>query len=155
MGYGQPDYGPPGYGPPGYGPDYGQPGYGPPDYPPPGHGPGDYGPPPGGYPSPPYGGQPPGVRHTIAVDGAERAYDLRIGSNVIGRGQDADLRLPDTGVSRRHADIRFDGQAALLHDMGSTNGTTVNGQQVQSWQLQHGDVIRLGHSTLVYRQDYP
>ncbi|HEX5493260.1 MAG TPA: FhaA domain-containing protein [Mycobacteriales bacterium] len=142
-GYGQPEYGPPGYGPPGYGP---------PDYPPPDRG--EYGPPQGGYP-PPYGGPPQGVRHCLAVDGSDRAYDLRIGSNVIGRGQDADLRLPDTGVSRRHADVRFDGQAALLHDLGSTNGTTVNGQQVQSWQLQHGDVIRLGHSTLVYRQDYP
>jgi FOG: FHA domain len=88
------------------------------------------------------------------VDGADRAYELRVGSNVVGRGGDVDLRLSDTGVSRRHVDVRFDGQAALLHDLGSTNGTTVNGQQVQGWQLQHGDVIRLGHSTLVYRQDY-
>ncbi|HEY9473505.1 MAG TPA: FhaA domain-containing protein [Mycobacteriales bacterium] len=149
AGPGPQEYGPPGYGPPGYGPpDY------PPEYPP-DQPRGDYGPPRGGYPpSPQYGGPPQGVRHTITVDGADRAYELRVGSNVVGRGGDVDLRLSDTGVSRRHVDVRFDGQAALLHDLGSTNGTTVNGQQVQGWQLQHGDVIRLGHSTLVYRQDY-
>jgi hypothetical protein len=93
------------------------------------------------------------VRHVLTVDGSELWHELQAGSNVIGRGQDADLRLPDTGVSRRHIDIRFDGAAAVLHDLGSTNGTTVNGHRAQSWQLQHGDVIRLGHTVLVYRQD--
>lgn len=141
AGYGQGDYGghggPGGPGGPGYGAppasDYGQPGYGAPQG--------------GGYPQ-------ESPRHWISIDGSDRNYELQMGANVIGRGQDADLRLPDTGVSRRHAEVRFDGHSAVLHDMGSTNGTTVNGQQVQSWQLQHGDVIRLGHSTLVYRQDY-
>jgi hypothetical protein len=93
------------------------------------------------------------VRHILTVDGSELWHELQAGSNVIGRGQDADLRLPDTGVSRRHIDIRFDGAVAVLHDLGSTNGTTVNGHRAQSWQLQHGDVIRLGHTVLVYRQD--
>jgi hypothetical protein len=100
---------------------------------------------------PPY--QRSRIRHILTVDGSELWHELRAGSNVIGRGQDADLRLPDTGVSRRHIDIRFDGAAAVLHDLGSTNGTTVNGHRAQSWQLQHGDVIRLGHTVLVYRQD--
>lgn len=100
---------------------------------------------------PPY--QRSQVRHILTVDGSELWHELQAGSNVIGRGQDADLRLPDTGVSRRHIDIRFDGAMAVLHDLGSTNGTTVNGHRAQSWQLQHGDVIRLGHTVLVYRQD--
>jgi len=100
---------------------------------------------------PPY--QRSRVRHILTVDGSELWHELQAGSNVIGRGQDADLRLPDTGVSRRHIDIRFDGAVAVLHDLGSTNGTTVNGHRAQSWQLQHGDVIRLGHTVLVYRQD--
>jgi hypothetical protein len=93
------------------------------------------------------------VRHLLTVDGSQLWHELHMGSNVIGRGQDADLRLPDTGVSRRHIDVQFDGTAAVLHDLGSTNGTTVNGHRTQSWQLQHGDVIRLGHTVLVYRQD--
>ncbi len=87
------------------------------------------------------------------MDGTQQWHELRLGSNVVGRGQNADLKLPDTGVSRRHVDVRFDGAIAVLHDLGSTNGTTVNGHRVESWQLQHGDVIRLGHTVLVYRQE--
>jgi hypothetical protein len=93
------------------------------------------------------------LRHLLTVDGSQQWLELHVGSNVIGRGQDADLRLPDTGVSRRHVDIRFDGTGAVLHDLGSTNGTTVNGHRAQSWQLQHGDVVRLGHTVVVYRQE--
>ncbi|RVW02316.1 FhaA domain-containing protein [Rhodococcus spongiicola] len=84
-------------------------------------------------------------------DGSGRYYQLREGSNVIGRGQEAQFRLPDTGVSRRHLDIRWDGQMAMLADLGSTNGTTVNGAPVQDWQLADGDVIRVGHSEILVR----
>lgn len=82
-------------------------------------------------------------------DGSGRTYQLREGANVIGRGQDAQFRLPDTGVSRRHLEIRWDGQAALLSDLNSTNGTTVNNAPVQEWQLADGDVIRVGHSEII------
>ncbi|WIM86640.1 DUF3662 and FHA domain-containing protein [Candidatus Mycobacterium wuenschmannii] len=82
-------------------------------------------------------------------DGSGRTYQLRDGANVIGRGQDAQFRLPDTGVSRRHLEIRWDGHVALLSDLNSTNGTTVNNAPVQEWQLADGDVIRLGHSEIV------
>jgi hypothetical protein len=84
-------------------------------------------------------------------DGSNRTYSLKQGGNVVGRGQDADFRLPDTGVSRRHLEITWDGQSATLADLGSTNGTTVNGTPVQTWQLADGDVIRIGHSSLVFR----
>ncbi|QNG20795.1 DUF3662 domain-containing protein [Rhodococcus triatomae] len=84
-------------------------------------------------------------------DGSGRHFQLREGSNIIGRGQDAQFRLPDTGVSRRHIDIRWDGQVAMLSDLGSTNGTTVNGAPVQDWQLADGDIIRAGHSEILVR----
>lgn len=84
-------------------------------------------------------------------DGSGRTYQLREGANVIGRGQDAQFRLPDTGVSRRHLEIRWDGQTAMLQDLNSTNGTTVNNAPVQEWQLADGDVIRVGHSEIVVR----
>ncbi|MGV9297179.1 MULTISPECIES: DUF3662 and FHA domain-containing protein [Amycolatopsis] len=84
-------------------------------------------------------------------DGSNRTYSLKQGANVVGRGQDADFRLPDTGVSRRHLEITWDGQSATLADIGSTNGSTVNGTPVQTWQLADGDVIRVGHSSLVFR----
>ncbi len=84
----------------------------------------------------------------VLDDGSNRTFALRDGSNVIGRGQDAQFRLPDTGVSRRHVEIRWDGHVALLHDLNSTNGTTVNDVAVSSWELADGDRIRVGHSDI-------
>ena len=83
-------------------------------------------------------------------DGSNRTHELTLGSNVVGRGQDAQFRLPDTGVSRRHLEITWDGQVAVLADLGSTNGTTVNGSPIQTWQLADGDVVRVGNSSLVF-----
>jgi hypothetical protein len=166
-GYGRPGP-PPGYGEydqgygaqPGYGQGYGQPDYAPGGYPAGGY---DQQPPPGrdyeygqaGYPGAGYdqGGYAAGAA-TVTLqldDGSGRTYQLREGANIIGRGQDAQFRLPDTGVSRRHLEIRWDGQVALLSDLNSTNGTTVNNAPVQEWQLADGDVIRLGHSEIVVR----
>ena len=148
-GYGQGGYqqSPPGYDQYGQGQYGGQQGY---DQ-------GGYG---QGYPADPnaQGYAPPAVQGqrqltgTLMLDdGSNRSYALTQGSNVVGRGQDAQFRLPDTGVSRRHLEISWDGHAAMLSDLGSTNGTTVNGQPVQNWQLGDGDVIRIGHSSLIFR----
>ncbi|MDX1873379.1 FhaA domain-containing protein [Mycolicibacterium sp. 120266] len=138
TGYGEPEGYGQGYGQPagaGYGQDYGQ----------------GYGAEPAGPAA--YGGYA-GAGATVTLqldDGSGRTYQLREGANVIGRGQDAQFRLPDTGVSRRHLEIRWDGQVALLSDLNSTNGTTVNNAPVQEWQLADGDVIRLGHSEIIVR----
>ncbi|OJV25064.1 MAG: hypothetical protein BGO26_20755 [Actinobacteria bacterium 69-20] len=95
---------------------------------------------------------PPVVSPRLLVqDGSGRSYPLQRGSNVIGRGADAALRLADTSVSRRHIDVYFDGQVAIVHDLGSTNGTNVNGSPVQTWQLADGDEIRIGQSAVVFR----
>ncbi|GAB4582209.1 DUF3662 and FHA domain-containing protein [Nocardia sp. IFM 10818] len=103
----------------------------------------------GGYAAPAGGS---GYSATLQLDdGSGRTYQLREGSNIIGRGQDAHFRLPDTGVSRRHIEVRWDGQTAMLSDLGSTNGTLVNGSPVQDWQLADGDVIRAGHSEILIR----
>jgi hypothetical protein len=108
-----------------------------------------------GYEQPGYGYDPGGHRQLSASltldDGSDRHYQLREGSTVVGRGQDAQFRLPDTGVSRRHMEITWDGRTAVLADLGSTNGTTVNGTPVQTWQLVDGDVVRVGQSQLVFR----
>ncbi|MEJ2864376.1 DUF3662 and FHA domain-containing protein [Actinomycetospora flava] len=156
QGYGQPGYDqygqPQGYGQQqGYDP-YGQQGYGGQ------YGQGGYDPyaQQGGYDQ--YGQQGYGGVQTRQLtasltldDGSNRSYQLVNGSNVIGRGQDAQFRLADTGVSRRHLEINWDGQQATLSDLGSTNGTTVNGTPVQTWQLADGDTIRVGHSALLFR----
>jgi hypothetical protein len=164
-GYGQQQYPQSGQ-QPAYDPSYGQqPGYGQQQYPQSGQQPAydpAYGQQPAQYGQPDYGqvygapqqyGQqaPVDVQAVLSVDdGSHRSYQLQRGSNIIGRGQDASFRLPDTSVSRRHVDIYFDGQMAVMHDLGSTNGTSVNGSTVQTWQLADGDVIRVGHSTVVF-----
>jgi hypothetical protein len=89
----------------------------------------------------------------VVIDQTNERFVLRMGSNIVGRGSDADLQLLDQGISRRHLDIQFDGNFATVYDLGSTNGTAVNGHEVGSQVLRHGDVIRLGHTRLVFHQD--
>jgi hypothetical protein len=93
------------------------------------------------------------VAHVLVVDGPGTKHVLEQGSNVLGRGTEADIRLPDTGVSRKHADVQLAGGTVTVEDLGSTNGTLVNGRRVGRQDLADGDVIRIGHSVLVYRQD--
>jgi hypothetical protein len=69
------------------------------------------------------------------------------GPVVLGRGIEADIQLADTGVSRRHAQL--DGNR--FTDLGSTNGSKVNGIRVQEAELADGDHITLGSTELVYR----
>ena len=97
--------------------------------------------------------QPPAYQHLIVVDGPNTKHVLKTGKNVIGRGSAADVQVTDTGVSRLHAQVVVDQQGALVQDLQSTNGTHVNGRKVSSQRLTHGDVIRLGHSVLVYRYE--
>ncbi|MCQ9334368.1 DUF3662 and FHA domain-containing protein [Corynebacterium phoceense] len=87
----------------------------------------------------------------LLQDGSSRTYQVHEGSNIIGRSTDADLRLPDTGVSRQHAEITWNGQDAVLVDLQSTNGTTVNDTPIENWLLADGDVITMGHSHIEVR----
>jgi hypothetical protein len=93
------------------------------------------------------------ARAVLVVDSSNQRFELRYGSNVIGRGSESDLQLLDQGVSRRHVDVQYDGQRATIYDLGSTNGTTVNGHEIGSHMLRHGDVVRLGHTRMVFNQD--
>ena len=107
-----------------------------------------------GAQEPPVVGRPgQRVSHVLVVDGPGTKHVLEQGSNVLGRGTEADVRLPDTGVSRKHADVQLVGSTVTVEDLGSTNGTLVNGRRVGRQELADGDVIRIGHSVLVYRQD--
>jgi diguanylate cyclase (GGDEF)-like protein len=76
-------------------------------------------------------------------------YKLDKPQFVIGRGDKADLRLVDDGISRDHARIVKDGDRMVLEDMGSTNGTHCNGVRVSRHPLSEGDKILLGSTTIL------
>jgi hypothetical protein len=84
---------------------------------------------------------------------AGSTYELQTPVTLLGRGTDCDLRLVDPGVSRHHSELRVeDGQVVLL-DLGSTNGTFVNGKPVRRVALVDGTTVTLGRTTMIFRQD--
>jgi hypothetical protein len=94
-----------------------------------------------------------------AASGAESEFALDQELVIIGRSSEADLRLADTGVSRRHGEVRQIGRAEHSYrDLGSTNGSKVNGNPstpANPIRLRDGDRIEVGKSALVYRKDEP
>jgi hypothetical protein len=81
---------------------------------------------------------------------AESTYVLKRSVTVIGRGEGSGLQLPDPGASRRHAELRRDQDQVTLVDLGSTNGTLVNGHRVDRVVLGEGDTILIGQTTLAF-----
>ena len=84
---------------------------------------------------------------------SQRTYELNAPVTMLGRGTDCDLRLVDPGVSRHHAELRVEDGEVVLVDLGSTNGTFVNGQPVRRVTLADGTQVTLGRTTLVFRRD--
>jgi two-component system, cell cycle response regulator len=72
-----------------------------------------------------------------------------VGTHIIGRASDADLRIEGNGISRHHARVKLDGGGVEFEDLGSTNGSFVNGERVERRELQTGDKIQLGSATIL------
>lgn len=97
---------------------------------------------------------PGGPRLDVTTgDGARQSYDITTPVTLLGRGTDCDLRLVDPGVSRHHAEIRVEGPEIVLVDLGSTNGSFVNGQPIRRVTLVDGTRITIGRTNLVFRRD--
>ena len=79
-----------------------------------------------------------------------QAYPLVRAITLLGRGTDADIRVEDPGVSRKHCEIVV-GTPAMVRDLRSTNGTFVDGQKVDEIALEDGSVVKIGGTSLVYR----
>jgi pSer/pThr/pTyr-binding forkhead associated (FHA) protein len=71
-------------------------------------------------------------------------------SAVIGREKHAQIYLKDPLISREHAVITFQGGAFVLKDLGSTNGTVMNGISIKQVDLRHGDTFRVGDTVLQF-----
>ena len=91
----------------------------------------------------------------VVIYGGDLGKRIPLGRTPIecGRGLGCDVPLDDDAASRRHARFAWTGSSYVVTDLGSTNGTLVNGRRVSRQALVDGDVIRIGHSVLVYRQD--
>ena len=76
-------------------------------------------------------------------------YKIEGPESVIGRAMSAQLRLNDDGISRRHCRVLSIGGRVLIEDLGSANGTLVNGEMIQHHELTEGDKIRLGANTML------
>ncbi|MCF3961244.1 FhaA domain-containing protein [Streptomyces fuscigenes] len=140
--------------PPQQAPGRGQEGYGyppravppMPDTPPPGRR--------GGYEAPASAPVPSAMPHTrtrhwIEINGTR--HQISRSTLVLGRSTDADVRIDDPGVSRRHCEIRT-GTPPTIQDLGSTNGIVVDGQHTTRATLRDGSRIVVGSTTIVYRQ---
>ena len=84
------------------------------------------------------------------INGVEHILVLR--ENIIGRGEGADLRISDPAVSRAHVRLSI-GETIEVADLGSTNGTRVNGVPQSHAVLTNGDVIDIGATRMVVRTD--
>ncbi len=72
---------------------------------------------------------------------------------VVGRSRECDVMLSDPNISRKHAELRRDGEGWVVFDLGSTNGIKVNGRRVDQAPLQPGDRITLGLTELTFELD--
>ena len=82
----------------------------------------------------------------------DRAFTLPGQAETIGRESKNDIVIPDINVSRVHAEIRQDESGAwILTDLGSTNGTFVNGRQIKSTALHDADRIIVGTTNLEFQ----
>ncbi|MGI5427102.1 FhaA domain-containing protein [Streptomyces sp. CA-179760] len=111
---------------------------------------------PGGYGQPASGQRPPAApaaggrtRHWIEINGTR--HQISRATLVLGRSTEADVRIDDPGVSRRHCEIRT-GTPSTIQDLGSTNGIVVDGQHTTRATLRDGSRIVVGSSTIIYRQ---
>ena len=95
------------------------------------------------------------VKGTVAwspvLDINGKRYPITRSRTVIGRGTDADITVEDTSISRKHVEVLWDGTRAQVNDLGSTNGSLLDGVQVAKAPLPADSVISIGRTTIVFR----
>jgi len=94
------------------------------------------------------------VASLFVIQGADQGkrFELKSSPVALGRESSNAIRLHDTEVSRRHAEIRLDDQRYRIVDLGSANGTFVNGHLVDQAPLRTGDRLQLGQTVMLYNE---
>jgi pSer/pThr/pTyr-binding forkhead associated (FHA) protein len=93
--------------------------------------------------------------HLLVGERHMGTFSLASGEVTIGRTAGNTILIDNPGVSRRHAVVRLEGDRSILEDLGSANGTFVNGQRVTRHELKDGDEIAIVKHRLLYRQPRP
>ena len=91
-----------------------------------------------------------GAAELVVVGSKRRPYPLAKDVLTIGRLDSCDIVLSDVGVSRKHAEVRREGDEWVVVDLNSTNGTIVNGTTVRRHRLAQGDRIEVGETTIEF-----
>jgi len=84
----------------------------------------------------------------LEIEGVRHALGAR---TVIGRGSEADITVDDTGISRKHLEIVWDGRRAEARDLGSTNGSTLNGARLTRAALPNESMLQIGRTRMLFR----
>lgn len=85
----------------------------------------------------------------IEVDG--HRHELPRGITTVGRGSDCGIRITDNAASRKHLELIWDGAAGIARDLGSTNGSKINGQRFREAALAQGIAITIGQTALRFQ----
>jgi hypothetical protein len=94
-------------------------------------------------------------REVVTLTVAGREYEVTKANVVLGRSREADVRVADVNVSRRHAELRQEGAGYWIVDLGSTNGVELNGKRVDRARVRDGDRITLGSTEVVFGRSLP
>ncbi len=94
-------------------------------------------------------------REVVTLTVAGRKHAVTKASVVLGRSREADIRVADVNVSRRHAELRQEGAGYWIVDLGSTNGLELNGKRVDRARVRDGDRIMLGSTEVVFGRSLP
>ena len=87
-------------------------------------------------------------RGVVDIEG--KRHPLTKSRTVIGRGSDADITIADAGTSRRHVEILWDGERAMVRDLNSTNGTLLDGRKVTEAPLPPDSVVTIGRTDIAF-----
>jgi Protein of unknown function (DUF3662)/FHA domain len=91
------------------------------------------------------------VAWTPVLDINGKRHPITSSRTIIGRGSDADITVDDSGISRKHVEILWDGKHGQVKDLGSTNGSKLNGVSLVKAPLEPDSVIEIGRTRIVFR----
>jgi FhaA, N-terminal domain/FHA domain len=99
--------------------------------------------------------EPEPEREVVTLTVAGRKHEITKPTVVLGRSREADVRVADVNVSRRHAELRQEGAGYWIVDLGSTNGLEVNGKRTDRARVRDGDRITMGSTEIVFGRSLP